>query len=88
MEFRKWWLVGLIFVVGLILLFTGLVGVFTESFQLVIKKAFLLVFWYGVTYVVRVMRVGRIDWDELPVWFKAYYYFVLLLGSAMIVAWG
>ncbi|MEM1660852.1 MAG: hypothetical protein QXR17_06920 [Candidatus Bathyarchaeia archaeon] len=86
--FKQWGFVGLIFAIGLILLLTGFVGLFTESFQLVIKKAFLLAFWYGVTYIVRIFRVGHIHWDELPVSFKAYYYFVLLLGSAMIIAWG
>lgn len=88
MEFDKWWLVGGLFLIGFLLLISGAVGVFAESFQVVIKKVFLLCLWYGFVYLVRVMRIGRIAWDELGDEFKVYYYFILLLGSAMIVAWG
>lgn len=86
--FRKWFFVCFLFVIGFILLFTGGVGFFTESFQIVIKKTFLLTLWYGVTYLIRFFRVGRIDWRALDPRFRVYYYFVLLIGSALIIAWG
>lgn len=83
---KQWWLVAMVVVVGLVLLATGLVGVFTEAMQLAIKKVFLVSVWYGLTYVIRVCRLGHIKWDNERL--KVYYYFVLLIGSAMIVAWG
>lgn len=85
---KSWLLVGVLFFLGFILLLTGGVGFFTESFQLVIKKTFLVTLWYGLTYLVRVLRVGHIEWEVIEPQYKVYYYFVLLLGSAMIVAWG
>lgn len=85
---KQWILVFSLFILGFILLFTGGVGFFTESFQLVIKKTFLLTLWYGVTYLIRLFRIGHINWEALDPHFKAYYYFVLLIGSALIIAWG
>lgn len=85
---KGFWLPILFLLVGLVLILSGFVSVFTESFQLVVKKAFLLGFWYVVTYLMRRARVGKIAWEEMAPEFKAVYYFVLLLGSAMIVAWG
>jgi len=85
---KQWSLIAILFFIGFILLFTGGVGFFTESFQLVIKKVFLLTLWYGVTYLIRLFRIGHIDWETLDPHYKVYYYFVLLIGSALIVAWG
>ena len=85
---KQWWLVLVIFIVSGLLIFSGIVGMFTEAFQLVVKKAFLLAFWYGVAYLIRIYRLGHIDWDSLPQEERVKYYFILLIGSAMIVAWG
>lgn len=85
---RSWLLIGVLFFLGFILLFTGGVGIFTESFQIVIKKTFLVALWYGLTYLVRVLRIGHIEWEIIEPRYKVYYYFMLLLCSAMIIAWG
>lgn len=85
---KKWWLQMLVLVVALFLVVTGGVGLLNESFQLVVKKCLLLSLWYVVTYAFRLLRIGKIDWDVLGPVFKAYYYFILLLGGALIVAWG
>lgn len=85
-NFKKWKLVFIVFIIGFILLFSGLVGFLTPSIQIVIKKAFLLSLWYGFAYIVRVERIGHIDWND-DYW-KKIYYFVLLIGSALIIALG
>lgn len=85
---RQWGLVAILFFIGFILLLTGGVSFFTESFQLMIKKVFLLTLWYGMTYLIRLQRIGHIEWEIIEPQYKIYYYFMLLLGSAMIIAWG
>lgn len=85
---KQWKFQLAILIIGLILLFSGLVGLFQESFQVIIKKAVLVSLWYGMTYLFRVQRIGHFDWEEVGEEMKIKYYFVLLIGAAIIIAWG
>jgi hypothetical protein len=69
---------------GIMFFLTGLIGLFYEPFQFVFKKVFLLSLWYVFTYLIRLTRIGHIDWDEE--WAKRLYYFTMLMGSSLIVA--
>lgn len=73
-----------IIVLGLVFFITGLIGLFYEPFQFVFKKIFLLSLWYVFAYLMRLTRIGHIDWEDE--WAKRIYYYVLLLGSAFIVS--
>jgi hypothetical protein len=73
-----------IVVVGLLLVFSGVIFALWEPAQYVIKKVFILSLWYVFVYLVRYIRIGEINWDDE--WAKRIYYFVLLLGSALILS--
>ena len=75
-----------IIVVGLVFFITGLIGVFYEPFQFVFKKIFLLSLWYVFAYLIRLTRIGHIDWEDE--WAKRIYYIAILLGSSWILANG
>jgi len=77
-----WIIIGL----GLVFFITGLIGLFYEPFQFVFKKVFLLSLWYVFAYLVRLTRIGHIDWEDE--WAKRIYYLVILLSSSWIVASG
>jgi len=77
-----WVIIGL----GIFFFITGMVGIFYEPFQFVFKKVFLVCLWYSFCYIVRRLRIGGIDWsDEKD---KKIYYYILLIGSAIIFAFG
>ncbi len=82
---KKWWLEIVIIIVGLVLFVTGLVFELLPSIQVLMKKTFLVAWWYGLTYLFRRFRLGNLEWRDEE---KKIYYFVLLLGSAFIFAWG
>ncbi len=82
---KKWWLEIVIIVAGLVLFATGLVFELLPSLQVLMKKTFLVAWWYGLTYLFRRFRLGHVEWYNED---KKMYYFVLLLGSALIFAWG
>jgi len=73
-----------IIAVCLILFFTGLIFDLLPTAQVVFKKTFLVAWWYSLTYIFRKLRIGTLYWeDEFE---KKAYYFVLLIGSALIFA--
>ena len=75
---------NLIIIAGLVLLATGLIAALFEPLQYVFKKLFLVCLWYSFCYIVRKLRIGGIDWsDERD---KKIYYYILLIGSALIIA--
>ena len=77
---------NLIIIAGLILFTTGLIAFLFEPLQYVFKKLFLVCLWYSFCYIIRKLRLGGIDWsDEKD---KKIYYFILLIGSAIIFAFG
>ena len=82
---RQWNLPVLIIIAGLFLFATGLIFNFFPSIQVVIKKTFLVAWWYFLTYIFRKFRLGTLTWGEDD---KKIYYFILLIGSALIFAWG
>ncbi len=82
---KKWWLELVIVIAGLVLFATGIVFEFLPSVQILVKKTFLVAWWYGLTYLFRRFRFGYIEWREDE---KKIYYFVLLGGSAVIFALG
>lgn len=84
----KWWFVLVLLILSSLMILSGYVGLFSEALQLVVKKTFLLSFWYFTAYVIRIQRIGHIDWDRLNDDVRALYYFILLLGSAMVISWG
>jgi uncharacterized membrane protein SirB2 len=73
-----------IILIGIVLFITGLIGLFSEPFQFVVKKIFLLSLWYVFAYLIRVKRIGHINWDDE--WAKRIYYFLILIGASLIVA--
>jgi hypothetical protein len=81
---QQFGLPNLIIIIGLILFATGLIALFLEPLQYVFKKLFLVCLWYSFCYIMRKLRIGGIDWsDEKD---KKIYYYVLLGGSALIIA--
>jgi hypothetical protein len=75
-----WVIIGL----GVFFFITGMIGIFYEPFQFVFKKVFLVCLWYSLSYIMRKLRIGGIDWsDEKD---KKIYYYILLIGSAIIFA--
>jgi len=81
---QQFGLPNLIIIIGLILFATGLIALFFEPLQYVFKKVFLVSLWYSFCYIMRRLRIGGIDWsDEKD---KKIYYYILLLGSSLIVA--
>jgi hypothetical protein len=71
---------------GLVFFISGIIGLFYEPFQFVFKKVFLLSLWYVFAYLIRLIRIGHIDWEDE--WAKRAYYIAILLGSAHIIANG
>lgn len=82
---KEWWLELVIVICGLVLFATGVIFDFFPSIQVLMKKTFLVAWWYGLTYLFRRFRLGKIEWDDVG---QKTYYFVLLLGSAIIFALG
>lgn len=82
---KRWWLELVIIICGLILFVTGVIFDFYPSIQVLMKKTFLVAWWYGLTYLFRRFRLGKIEWEENE---KKVYYFILLCGSALIFALG
>ncbi|RKX61954.1 MAG: hypothetical protein DRP34_04905 [Thermodesulfobacteriota bacterium] len=80
---RQWNLPLLIIVLGGFLFATGLIFNFFPSIQVVAKKTFLVAWWYFLTYIFRKLRLGTLKWEEDD---KKIYYFILLIGSALIFA--
>jgi 4-hydroxybenzoate polyprenyltransferase len=81
---KQFGLQNLIIIAGLILFATGLIAILFEPLQYVFKKLFLVCLWYSFCYIVRKLRIGGIDWsDEKD---KKIYYYVLLLGASLIIA--
>jgi len=84
MEFLKQWSISIVLIIICLILFlTGWVFDFTAPFQVIIKKTFLVVWWYFLSYVFRRIRLGKIGWTNED---KKVYYFILLIGSALIFA--
>jgi hypothetical protein len=82
---KQWWLEIIIIFFAFILFVSGFIFDFFPSVQVVIKKTFLVAWWYLLTYVFRRFRLGKIEWSEDE---KKVYYFILLCGSALIFALG
>jgi len=82
---KRWWLELVIIICGLILFATGVIFDFFPSVQVVIKKTFLVAWWYLLTYVFRRFRLGKIEWSEDE---KKVYYFIILFCSCLIFALG
>jgi hypothetical protein len=74
-----------IIALGLVFFITGIIGLFYEPFQFVFKKVFLLSLWYVFAYLTRLTRIGHIDWES-DEWAKRIYYYVLLLGTSLIIS--
>lgn len=82
---KEWGLEVVIIALGLILFISGVIFEFLPSIQVLMKKTFLVAWWYCLTYLFRRMRIGKIGWREDE---KKVYYFILLCGSALIFALG
>ena len=80
---REWYLIVILILICLVLFLTGWVFDFTAPFQVVIKKTFLVCWWYFLSYIFRRIRLGKIEWTNED---KKVYYFILLIGSALIFA--
>ncbi len=80
---KQWFLELLIIALGLVLFFTGKIFDLLPTVQVLMKKTFLVMWWYGLTYLIRRLRLGGIEWDETG---QQIYYFVLLIGSSLIFA--
>jgi len=80
---KQWYFSIILIIVCLFLFLTGWVFDFTAPCQVVIKKTFLVSWWYFLSYIFRRIRLGRIDWKDED---KKNYYFILLIGSAIIFA--
>ena len=80
---KQWALAIVLIIICLVLFFTGWVFDFTAPFQVVIKKTFLACWWYFLSYFFRRIRLGKIEWTNED---KKSYYFILLIGSALIFA--
>jgi len=80
---KQWALAIVLIIICLVLFFTGWVFDFTAPFQVVIKKTFLACWWYFLSYLFRRIRLGKIEWTNED---KKSYYFILLIGSALIFA--
>lgn len=89
MELKKileqWNIQIVIIVAGLFLFITGLIFNLLPPIQVIAKKTFLVAWWYLLTYIFRKFRLGTIEWEEDD---KKVYYFILLIGSAIIFAFG
>jgi hypothetical protein len=70
---------------GLVFFVSGVIGLFYEPFQFMFKKVFLLSLWYVFAYLMRLFRIGHIDWESNE-WAKRIYYIAILLGSALIIS--
>jgi len=82
---KQWALKLVLIFICIVLFYTGYIFNFTPPIQVIVKKTFLVAWWYLLTYIFRRLRLGKIYWNEDD---KKVYYFILLLGSALIFAWG
>jgi hypothetical protein len=82
---KQWWLEIIIIFLAFILFVSGFIFELFPSVQVVIKKTFLVAWWYFLAYVFRRFRLGRIEWSEDE---KKVYYFVILFCSCLIFALG
>ena len=81
--FKEWFLAIVLIIICLVLFLTGWVFDFTAPCQVIIKKTFLVIWWYFLSYLFRRIRLGKIEWTNED---KKSYYFILLIGSALIFA--
>jgi len=79
-----------IIIIACILFITGIIFDLLPPMQVIIRKTFLVAWWYLLAYIFRRFRLGEINWETYDGydWDKKIYYFVLLIGSAFIIALG
>jgi len=80
---KDWWLAIIIIAISFIIYNNGKIFDLLPPMQIVIKKISLVTIWYFLTYIFRRIRLGKIKWSEND---KKTYYYILLIGSAIIFA--
>ena len=83
--FSQWWIEISIISLALLLFISGTIFELLPSLQVVIKKTFLVAWWYFLAYIFRRCRIGKIEWGDND---KKIYYFVILGCSCLIFAFG
>ena len=82
---KQWWLEIAIIVFALLVFISGFIFDLFPTVQVIIKKTFLVAWWYFLTYIFRKFRLGKIEWSDND---KKIYYFVILCCSCLIFALG
>ncbi len=86
LDFLKKWSFLIIFAIfAFVFSFTGAILDTKPPIQDLFIRLSLLCYWYLFIYIVRRFRIGKIEWNEED---KKIYYFILLVCSALIFAFG